>query len=813
MLQLPETYLPTDADDGIGRNALASAREVMATEREKLEANEATIAVIGAMKAGKSTIISAVVGSEVVPSREQPMTTFPTIVSHEPGLAEPVLTFPLAAAFMELAKGVAAALEAAPDDADQKIAKEAAGESLARLKAEIMNGQLLIPERAEGLAAVHAVLINVNDLTRLARLLYVPEDPVNAALQYANLPRINVDFVHLDRNEGAFAGKLSLVDTPGPDEAGNSAALERITRQQLASASAIILVIDYTKQGNEGDAKVNDLLEMLPPGAGERLFIMVNRYDSAQQHEDGLKVEQIAAADEKRVQALKTRVGLKIADILKRIDRNANAALLGSRTFPTIANMALLSNQARRALQHKQVLSPEQAWVQNFAKLALGAAYRRRLADLQDPDVIGPVIEDCWEQSRFDAPLKEAITYSFDNAARMLVESSLDKMHQAMESIYFRLGVGRNALDADTQRMKETIVEFSDDLAAIDVIHAKNEKNLGVIGKDLPKQFAVLQLEMATALQTIVDAYAEAGHLTESGKAKNFLDRLDVFGRRARREAALNKARQAAAKIEIEEVRQVLEKMPKVNVRGGIVSFGSRAEAQQAARAIRIGFGTLLTTGFASLEEAVDADIEDAREKTKTLVAESFGDRWRRIQDRVKELLKLDLPKPTVTQQKIGEADIGETTNAVNSESHRVRRETFSGAASRAAGWLVNKLGISDLFKSRADDWGYDEWTSYSLDLGAIRRLTASKIEGLNAAIEERTNDAVAELKSILNDYARRLGAKVAEIRAYLEKERVARQGDIASYEKLRKDINILADEADDLRKEAAALREAMRHG
>lgn len=43
------------------------------------------LAVVGTMKAGKSTTINAIVGQEILPNRNRPMTSVPTLIRHVPG--------------------------------------------------------------------------------------------------------------------------------------------------------------------------------------------------------------------------------------------------------------------------------------------------------------------------------------------------------------------------------------------------------------------------------------------------------------------------------------------------------------------------------------------------------------------------------------------------------------------------------------------------------------------------------------------------------------------------------------------------------
>ena len=61
--------------------------------RIKLQDLEMVLAVVGTMKAGKSTCINAIVGREILPNRNRPMTALPTLIRHVPGAEQPVLHF------------------------------------------------------------------------------------------------------------------------------------------------------------------------------------------------------------------------------------------------------------------------------------------------------------------------------------------------------------------------------------------------------------------------------------------------------------------------------------------------------------------------------------------------------------------------------------------------------------------------------------------------------------------------------------------------------------------------------------------------
>lgn len=64
--------------------------EELEGEQIKTARREMVLAVVGTMKAGKSTTINAIVGQEILPNRNRPMTSVPTLIRHVPGKTEPV---------------------------------------------------------------------------------------------------------------------------------------------------------------------------------------------------------------------------------------------------------------------------------------------------------------------------------------------------------------------------------------------------------------------------------------------------------------------------------------------------------------------------------------------------------------------------------------------------------------------------------------------------------------------------------------------------------------------------------------------------
>ncbi len=72
-------------------NKYEKYREQIANEARKVQNLELRMAITAPMKAGKSTIINAIVGQELLPSRNAAMTTLPTEIVFNTELKEPIL--------------------------------------------------------------------------------------------------------------------------------------------------------------------------------------------------------------------------------------------------------------------------------------------------------------------------------------------------------------------------------------------------------------------------------------------------------------------------------------------------------------------------------------------------------------------------------------------------------------------------------------------------------------------------------------------------------------------------------------------------
>ena len=81
-----------DLNNENSRNKHAQSQQQVEQATQNVENLELRMAIVAPMKAGKSTIINAIVGQDLLPSRNAAMTTIPTKISFDNSVDKPVLT-------------------------------------------------------------------------------------------------------------------------------------------------------------------------------------------------------------------------------------------------------------------------------------------------------------------------------------------------------------------------------------------------------------------------------------------------------------------------------------------------------------------------------------------------------------------------------------------------------------------------------------------------------------------------------------------------------------------------------------------------
>ncbi|WP_051482674.1 dynamin family protein [Synechocystis sp. PCC 7509] len=311
----------------------------------KVKKLELRMAIVAPMKAGKSTIINAIVGQEILPSRNAAMTTLPTEIIFNAELEESTLT--LSAEILTVFQETVIALRQKIKALGTEQMKEQIAQypHLTQLSQEIQNAvgfQTRI--KTTGREEIIKALTGLNDIIRLCSLLNPAKDPLG---QLEDVPCIDTSFWRSQTTQLDKLGNLVIVDTPGPNEAGDNLKLGRIVSEQLAKSSIVLIVLDFTQLKTEAAEKVKkDVQQVINLRGKENLYVLINKVD--QRRDGDMNPEQVRqfveaelglgdARDTKRVFEVSARRAFSAANFMQERERKPNAEVTEMQTARSLA--------------------------------------------------------------------------------------------------------------------------------------------------------------------------------------------------------------------------------------------------------------------------------------------------------------------------------------------------------------------------------------------------------------------------------------------------------------------------------------------
>ncbi|MEA5554402.1 dynamin family protein [Anabaena cylindrica UHCC 0172] len=462
LLTIPNLLLKSSGDrqQGIDSQTVKNWQNVLANEKKKVENLEMVLAVVGIMKAGKSTTINAISGSEILPNRNQPMTTLPTLIRHSKGKKDPVLTFVKRQPVEEMVNEVKKKL---------KELKQAGNLDLVNFNNE-KDGQGLInnilnsnygyfKERYEGQKQIFEFLQKLNDLVRLAQDPYIDiEFPIEEYEDLNDLPFIEVEFIHLANLQEVNRGTISLLDTPGPNEYGQGDKLRKILDAQIVRASAVLMIVDYNNLKSEAEGEIRDRLEGQTGLIADRLFTIVNKFDQKDTN----------SMNENEVKQY-------VANTLMQ------RKIFQERVYPASARNGYLANRAKQEIDKNGNLpdNDENGWVDDFGKIAFGNFWDVVKGNKdQNIEMIKSMIPIVWEKSRFETPLKEAIVKASGTATLVSMQSATAKMLDLGNRLDNFLEVSRGTFTKTVQEIREIVNELEKDVKKVEEAENQAEDEL-----------------------------------------------------------------------------------------------------------------------------------------------------------------------------------------------------------------------------------------------------------------------------------------------------------------------------------------------
>ena len=467
---------------------------------------ELRMAIVAPMKAGKSTIINAIAGQELLPSCAVAMTTIPTEIVFNPQKQQSVL---------HLSKDTIDLFQDLQQQLKQKVEPtgiEPFQQRLSRyphlfdLLAEVAaSNNLALVETVAGQEAITKVLNRLNHLIRLFSVLEPTQDPL---LQLKDVPRIEAPSMSLgNREQTKSLGNLTIIDTPGPNEAGGLK-LSAVVEEQLRRSSIVLIVLDFTQLNSEAAETIKQQIQPIVESIGtDNLYVLVNKIDCRRQGD--LTSEQIKE--------------FVIADLGLNAERDRDRVFEIAAIRAFAATKFLLEVQQNPGTELLQIKS-----LTTLAQEVLGIDWDEELDDIT-VEILTKKARKLWHKSGFAPFFDSAIATLMENAAPQCLSNALNLSRNHLLSIRDDLNLRHQAITQDTDKLRQEITALESDLAylessrdrlsSIAEIKIELQQNLQILLEQLKKKAA---FDMESFF--VEEEYARVNALEKADiKARNLL--------------------------------------------------------------------------------------------------------------------------------------------------------------------------------------------------------------------------------------------------------------------------------------------------
>jgi GTPase SAR1 family protein len=432
---------------------------------------ELRMTIVAPMKSGKSTIINALIGDNILPTRADAMTTVPTEVIFRQGTKEPTLFLSKEAidTMNEIHENVRGYLLVKVIGEGETIKLFENESHMNKLVDEILNNNKIgmLQNQIVGSTQIQNTLLVINDLVRLYLKLTANQNTeikqVNFQAFQKEIPRIEVPFVNSIVNN---VGSLVIVDTPGPNEALMCGQLQEIVTSELRKAGVILVIFNYTVLNTEADEKIMQEIAELREinGNYDCIYAIINKVDQRRKGDMSkedvknfiatkYKIEELSTNDEndRRIFETKAIFGLTSKRFLVEYER-----LKEKNTDPTIQNMQTIDDLGSELYDWK--------WETERETITLEQLYKGAL--------------DMWKKSGLDELLQCTVGSLMKRIESHIAESALSKCQRIDRELIKYLKLRQTALDADEQKLNAEAIELEHEMVLIQHIQSQQRMSL-----------------------------------------------------------------------------------------------------------------------------------------------------------------------------------------------------------------------------------------------------------------------------------------------------------------------------------------------
>lgn len=768
--------------------------EVLEGEQKKLERLEMVIAIVGTMKAGKSTTINAIVGTEVLPNRNRPMTAIPTLIEHTPGQTEPVLEFKNKAPIERLVKELRETL----DYSDKKALVEKLGEDRdIKELIDFIRSESSYESNYFGADAIFDFLKGLNDLVRLSKELGL-KFPFSDYDEIHEIPVIKVEFVHLRETEQTH-GKLTLLDTPGPNESGQPH-LRKMLKDQLAKASAVLAVLDFTQLKSDADAQVREDLKAIASVSEGRLYALVNKFDNTNENSDN--AEQVKAF---------------VANTLM------ERSIPESHVFPVSAQNGYLANRVRHELfMNQQLPDPkDHPWVQDFGDKALGKLWKRMISNIE---VTKDAADALWESSRFHEPLEQVIKTAQAQAALLAIDTAAAKLVDTSVKLENFLNARETSLTKSAQELHEEITALQRDIARIKKAETTADANSKTTLSKLEREIKISLWNTKTELASELDRYFKEGKRLEGEAYEASLENRRNRKHRKTRDQD-DRSRDVASRQNSPILTDILGGIGNFinNTKDKITSGQDNAAEHFDPKSPIIKFDDakkardLLDKISSTAAETIKQAEEDMKESMTRVVAEFQSEFSTGVEAEAKKIIadlekrlkkggfEISLASPDIEMLSLDASGSDILTDLIDEKQKTVtRHRRQTGAWGTVCSWF------------NTDDWGWESYQTkekyFEVDMKKIKQSIDSNIDQVFDGLDQSVTEKIrTPLQNSIKEFFLEFTKNVGQIRGDLLAGLRSKEGSKAEQDALTTHLQGLKKNIPSIRHDSKALHSDIR--
>ncbi|MEG4443499.1 dynamin family protein [Microcoleus sp. AT9_B5] len=405
------------------------------------------LAIVAPMKAGKSTIINAIIGQPLLPSRNAAMTMLPTEILLNAKLKKPVLI--LSPEFLLTFEQMWLAVRhSITESGIESILKQTNHyPHLAKLIQTIfVQEKFPIPAKISGCKAVNETLTYLNDIIRLCHLITPQIEPLESLTDF---PRLHTPFWRTSYkfDQPEQLGNLVIVDTPGPNEAGTHR-LAAVVEQQLQKSSMVLIVLDFTQLKTQASEQIKEEVQKAIELRGkENLYVLINKVD--QRREGDMTPEQVR-------RFVASELGIGDTDDTERVfEISARFAFAAANFFMELQ-------------QHPRIAVTKLQTARPLAQEVFGVDWEE---DLEDATVeeLQQKAQKLWKKSSFAPFLETAIDALIERAAPRCIKSALNISNSRLLQLCNEARSLPSSVTKPAKRFRSEARSIAEDLILIDL--------------------------------------------------------------------------------------------------------------------------------------------------------------------------------------------------------------------------------------------------------------------------------------------------------------------------------------------------------